>query len=148
MDVQPVAVHVAQRLAEADVDGGLSAPPARVCRATPVERIVRAPILYRDCRRMEQRIDGRRAVRVGRPGVVEQALQFLGVGQPPVVVSQIVLVVLLLDPGQGVFPVQPRAAVRLRPHQLGGVVGDRAVAVIGELVLAVVGVAAYKAGVT
>ena len=92
---------------------------------------------------VEERIDGGGMSGIGRARVVHDALQFLDAGQPPVVVAEIFLRVLLLHPGQRVLPVHALAAVGLGPHQAGGAVGDGAVAVVVEIILAVVGVAAH-----
>ncbi len=82
---------------------------------------------------MEHRIDGRPAP--GRIGglrstrIVDDALEFLGVRQPPVGVAQELRLVLHLAPGQRVLPVHTLPAVGLGPHQACGAVADRRVAI-------------------
>ena len=128
--------------AEGDVNGVAARDGRRVSRAGPVVRIIGLANFIGDLGATEQRIDGRRSGRVGGAGVVHDALQFLGVRQAPVVVAEIFLGVLGLDPGQRGLPVHALAAVGLRPHQARGAVGDGAVAVVVEIVLAVARVAA------
>ena len=116
-------------------------------RAAPIEGIVRAAPLVGDRSDAEHRIDRRGARGVGRPGIIDDALQFLRVRQTPVAVAEVILRVLLFDPGQGFLPVHSHAAVGLRPHQSGSVVGDGAVAAGDIVVDAVVRVAANVADV-
>lgn len=79
----------------------------------------------------EDGIDGRallgRVERIGSARVVDDALQLLGVGQPPVVVSG---QRQLLGVGQGLLPVARDTVIDLLPPQAGVQVGDGAVAVV------------------
>ena len=148
VDVDPSVVHISHRLAKRHVRGILpSTQPVCVRGTTPVEGVVRTAVLDGDGRGVEHRIDGRRIRRRRRPRVVDNALQLFGIGQPPVVVTKIVLVIFLLDLRQGVLPVHAAAAVVLRPHQFSRVVRDCAIAVVCELVRAVIHVATDKVGV-
>ena len=85
----------------------------------------------------ERGVDGRPAVEVGGVRVVHQAVKLLGVGQPPVVMAQVVRGVPRLHPGQRILPGHADTAVHLGPHQVRGCVCDRAVPVVGEAVDAV-----------
>ena len=93
---------------------------------------------------LEQGVDGGCAGGVGRAGVINNALQLFGVGQPPVAVAA---GGGGFGVGQRILPAHRRAAVGLQPHQAGGVVGDGAIAVVHIGVLAIAGVAAHQAHV-
>ena len=103
-------------------------------RTRPEEGVVGVARFVGDRRDIEHRVDSRGRRRIRRAGVIDDALQFLRVGQAPVVVSgqgEIFAV------GQRRFPVHALAAVALLPHQAGRVIGHRAVAVGGVIVVAV-----------
>ena len=148
VDVQPGAIHVARGPSEADVDTrGTSAVEAGVGGAGPEPRVIKRTVFVGDLGDVEHRVDGRRVGRIGRSGVIDKALHLLGVGQPPVAVAEVVLGVFPLDPGQGLLPVHPCAAIVLGPHQAGGVVSDCAVSVAREVVDSVAGIAAHEVDV-
>ena len=115
---------------------------ARMRRRRPVKREVRLAVLVGDLRAVEDRVEGGRTRRIRGPRVVHDALQFLYVREPPVVVAEIFFRVLFLNPGERVAPVHAGAAIGLRPHKAGGPVGYRAVAVVAKIIFSVAGIPA------
>ena len=95
-----------------------------MCRRRPIERIVGLAGFVGDRGAGKDWIDGGRMRRVGRPGVVHDALQFLHARHPPGVVAEEFIRVLILHPGQRVLPVQALAAIGLGPDQASGAVDD------------------------
>ena len=141
--------HIALRLPKSYVDRKTVRWAVQMGGAGPVVGIVELARAVHDRRGEEQRVEGGAAGGVQTAGVVHDALEFLGVGQPPVAIPGVIQAV---TEGQRFRPVQAavavgpgpqQAAVSLHPHQAGGRVGDRAVAVVGEGVQAVGCVAAH-----
>ena len=111
-------------------------------------RVVHLTALVLDRRRLEHRIDGRGLAGVRGAGVVHDALQFLRVRQPPVGVAG---VFEIFRPAKSFPPVHcavfccacfKLAAVDLHPHQSGSFVCNGTVAIVFEVVCAIVPITA------
>lgn len=136
--------HVAQGSTKSDVNGIAWLVPWSVkVSCTGPERWLVAVTESSD---LENRVDRRSSVVfvccAGRPAVVNNALQFLRVGKPPVAVAKVFRRVPLLNPFQRRLPVHAGTAVLLGPHECRSLVGNRAVAVVPEVVHSVARIAA------